>query len=277
MEGSIKDAGSHGTGRRKYWKSSGNWLRNRLGERNLIPVAPGLFAVFLFRNHLFKEFCRSIRFAAAVSFKKPCILFFVGLFLILPAEKVRAVPIRENNLNCTRYGIESSRAGWDLYGYNLVGLTCTARVYGSFNEGDNIEWIYYALENQYAFLDDTLYRITGGCYLLGSVCYPLWHGFRYYSCLGDSDREIIYISGNSATYIDNAQSGDVTALEALDGETGRGHSLADLRKMPGRTYPGNGYNQNTETVPELSSLTLFGLAALQILRLKNRWEIKRGD
>jgi hypothetical protein len=36
------------------------------------------------------------------------------------------------------------------------------------------------------------------------------------------------------------------------------------------------YDTETQTVPELSSLTLFGLAALQILRLK-RQVIKRGD
>jgi hypothetical protein len=276
MEGSSKDACSHGTGTRKYWKSFGNWLRNRLGERNLIPVAPSLFAVFLFHNHFFKELCLSIRFATTIAFKKSCILFFVGLVLILPIEKVWAVPICENNLNYARYSIESSRADWDLYGYNLVGLPFPTRVYGSFNEGDNIEWIYYALENQYAFLDDTLYRITGGCYLLGSVCYPLWHGFRYYYYLGNPGREIIYISGNSATCIDNAQSGDINYLEALDGKTERGNSLAILRKMPGRTY-GVVYDTDTETVPELSSLILFGLAALQILRLKNRQVIKRGD
>ena len=268
MEGLSKDAASNGTGRRKYWKSSGNWLRNRLGERNLIPVALSLFAVFLFRNHLLKKFYRSIRFAATFSFKGPGIQFFVGLFLILSAEKVGAVPICENNLNCTRYSIESNRASWDLYGYNLVGLPFSARVYGSFNEGDNIEWIYYALEDQYAFLDDTLYRITGGCYFLGSVYYPLWHGFRYYYCLGDPDREIIYISGNSAAYTNNAQSGDIIASAALDEETGRGHSPVDLRKMPGRIYPGNGHEMDTETVPELSSLILFGLAALRILRSK---------
>ncbi len=275
MEGSIKDVGFHGTGIRKYWKSFGNWLRNRLGERNLIPVAPSLFAVLFFRDHLLRKFHRSIKFTATVSFKKRSILFFVGFFLILPAEKGRAVPIRENNLNCTLYSIESSRMVWDLYGYSMVGLPCTNRVCGSFNEGDNIEWIYYALENQYAFLDDTLYRITGGCYLLGSVCYPFWHGFRYYYCPGYPGREIIYISGKSAACIDNVESGDINSLEALDRETRRGNALTDLNKMPGQTFPVV-YDTETQTVPELSSLTLFGLAALQILRLK-RQVIKRGD
>jgi hypothetical protein len=264
MEGSSKDAGSHGTGKYKYPKSFGNWLRNRLGERHLIPVAPSLFAVLFFRNLRPRNFCRSLRFAATVSFKKQCILSFIGLALFLPAEKVRAVPVYENNLNCAGYGIESSRADWDLYGYNLVGLPFPAQVYGGFNEGDNIEWIYYALENQYAFLDDTLYRITGGCYLLGSVCYPLWHGFRYYYCLGNRDREIIYISGNSAKYIENTQSGNISALATLDGGTEQGRSLADLRKITRRTYE-EVYDTDTETVPELSSLTLFGLAALRIL------------
>ena len=267
MEGSIKDAGSHGTGAKKYWKSSGNWLRNRLGERNLIPVAPSLFAVLSFRNHLLKELCRSIRFAATVSFRKSGILFFVGLIFILPVEKVGAVPIRENNFNCARYIIENSRVDWDLYGYSLVGLPCTTQVCGYFNEGDNIEWIYYALENQYAFLDDTLYRIMGGCYLLGPVCYPLWHGFRYYYYPGYPGREIIYISGKSSAYIDNAESCDINALATLDGKTERGHSLTDLRKTPARTYPVV-YDTETETVPELSTFTLFGLAAVIILKSK---------
>jgi hypothetical protein len=188
--------------------------------------------------------------------------------LILPTEKVGAVPICEKNLNCARYGIESSRADWDLYGYNLVGPHYTMRACDSFNEGDNIEWIYYALENQYAFLDDTLYRITGGCYLLGPVCYPHWHGFRYYYCLGYPDREIIYTSEISAACIDNAGSGNITTLTALQGEAGQGNSLAGLHKRIRRIYPGDGHDPETEAVPELSSLTLFGLAALQILRLK---------
>jgi len=244
MEGLTKDAGSRGTGTLRHLKPFGNWLRNRLGERHLIPVAPGLFAV----------------------------LFFPGLVLILPVKRVCAVPICENNLNYARYGIESSRADWDLYGYNLVGPLYTTRMCGSFNEGDNIEWIYYALENQYAFLDDTLYRITGGCYLLGSVCYPHWHGFRYYYWARDPDKEIIYISGNTtcaaAACTDNAECGDITALAEPYEGTERENYPARLRKIPRKIYPGSELYSNTVTVPELSTFTLFGLAAVLILRSK---------
>lgn len=242
MEGSSKDAGTHGKELRRYWKTFGNLLRNRLGEIRLIPVAPGLFAV----------------------------LFFAGLVLSLPAEKVEAVPIRENNLNCARFGIESSRAGWDLYGYNLVGPPFPTRICDSFNEGDNIEWIYYALENQYAFLDDTLYRITGGCYLLGSVCYPHWHGFRYYCWAWDPDRDSIDTSGKTtcaaASYIDNAESGKPTTLKALHERTGRGHSPAGFRKISRKIYPESELYSDAETIPEPSTFILFGLAAVLILR-----------
>ena len=265
MEGSNKGAGSRGTWIRRHRKTFGNWLRNRLGERYLIPVAQSLFAVH-FYNHFFEEFRRSMRFAVAAVFRKAGIIFFTGLALIVPVEKVRAVPICENKFDYAWCGIESGRADWDLYGYNMLGLPYPERAYCYFNEGDNIEWIYYALENQYAFLDDTLYRIMGGCYLLGPVCYPLWHGFRYYYCLGNRDREIIYISGNSAACIDNAESDDITALTALDDGAGLGHSLAGLCKLPGRTYPVSENIAETETVPEPSTITLFGLAALLILR-----------
>ena len=271
MEGSNKDAGSHGGGTRRHRKPFGNWLRNRLGGRQPIPVALSLFAV-RFYNHFLKESYRLIQYVAALSFRIHGIKFLAGLTLICMAEQIHAVTICENNLNYARYGIESSRADWDLYGYNSVGLPFPQRAYGSFNEGDNIEWIYYALENQYAFLDDTLYRITGGCYLLGPVCYPHWHGFRYYYYARYPDREIICTSGNTAdtapVYVNNIESGDLTALSAMQSGIGRGNSLAVLRKIPRRIYPGSVHDMDTEAVPELSTFTLFGLAALQILRLK---------
>lgn len=279
MEGSIKDAGSRrtearlgeGLGRSGIQRCRilfGNWLRNRLGERYLIPVAPGLFAVLFFNNHSFRELSRLARFVAAIFFKKPGIIFFAVLVFVYPAGKVGAVPICDNDYGYAWYSTESCRADWDLYGYNLVGLPFPGPVCGGFNEGDNIEWIYYALENQYAFLDDTLYRITGGCYLLGPVCYPHWHGFRYYYCLGVPGREIIYISGNPAAYIDSAEYGDITALAAPDGGNERENYPAGLRKIPRKIYPGSELFSETETVPEPSTFILFGLAALQLLRLK---------
>jgi len=232
-------------------------------------VAPGLFAVRFFYNHSFIGIYRAIRFAAAILLKKYGTVCFAAFTLVCLADKVRAVPICENNFGCAWYDIESSRAGRDLYGYNLVGLPYPGRAYGNFNEGDNIEWIYYALESQYAFLDDTLYRITGGSYLLGPVCYPRWHGFRYYYWVRDPGREIICAAGETtcaaAAYTDNAESGDIASLTALHDGTLQGHSLASLRKIPGWTYPGGGQNVDTKAIPELSTITLFGLAALQIL------------
>jgi hypothetical protein len=238
MEGSNKDAGTHGKEIRRYWKTFGNWLRNRLGERQPFPVAPGLFAV----------------------------LFFAGLVSILPADKVGAVPVCQNNLNCARFGIESGRADWNLYGYNLVGFNFPRPMSGGFNEGDNIEWIYHALENQYAFLDDTLYRITGGCYLLGSVCYPHWHGFRYYCWARDPDREIIYIPRESAFYIDNRTFAENTVLTAPDGGNEWKHHPAGFRRIHRKIYPESELYSDTETVPEPSTFILFGLAAGVILR-----------
>jgi hypothetical protein len=278
MEGSIRDVGSHGTGARRCRILLGNLLRNRLGERYLSPVAPGLFAVLFLKNHSFGEFSRTVRFVKAIFFKRPGIIFFAILMLFCPVDKVSAVPICDSDFGYAWYGIESSRADWDMYGYNLVGQSYTGPVCGGFSEGDNIEWMYNALENQYTFLDDTIYRITGGCYLLGSVCYPLWHGFRYYWIV-DPDREIIYFSGNS-TYItaasmDNIEYDDMATFTAMNIGTGRGDSLVCLRKLPRLNYPTDEYVAETKAVPELSTFTLFGLAVLQLLRQRRIGRDKR--
>ena len=272
MEGLIKDVGSRGTGARRYWIPFGNLLRNRLGERYLIPVAPSLFAVRFFCAHSFEEFSRSIWFFAGFLLKRPHIIFFITLALVCPTGKVYAVPICDSNIDYAWYCIESSGADWDMSGYNLVGMYYPWLVCGSFNEGDNVEWIYYALENQYAFLDDTLYRITGGCYLLGPVCYPHWHGFRYYYRPRVRGREIICILEDSADIttecIDNIESVDMATLTMLYVGTGRIDSLASLRKMPGHIYPKGGHIVEAKAVPELSTFTLFGLVALQFLRFR---------
>jgi hypothetical protein len=145
-------------------------------------------------------------------------------------------------------------------------------VYGNFNEGDNIEWIYEALENQYSFLDDTLYRILGGSYILGPVCYPGWHGFRYYYWVRDTCRETICIeicpSAIVAAYIDETEPIDTVTLTARKDRIRQGLTASSLRDIPGWTHPKSGINTHTGAVPEPSTIALFGFAALQFLMIK---------
>jgi hypothetical protein len=196
MEGPVRDDGSRKTRTLNYRIAFGKSLRNRLGERYLIPVAPGLFAVSFFDNSTFRKTRQAIRDTTKDFFNMPCFILCVAFILISLTDKVHAVPICPKNFSPAWYSIESSRADRDLFGYNLVYPLYSGRAYGNFKEGDNIEWIYDALENQYSFLDDTLYRILGGNYLLGSVCFPHWHGFRYFYWVRDIDRNIICATDN---------------------------------------------------------------------------------
>ena len=269
MEGLARDGGSRSTGTRRVWNLLRNSLRNRLGERHNISVAPGLFAVRYFHRHPFKKFYRALA-AAAILFKKPGIIFFAALLLVCTADNVRAVPIHNRNFNAAWYSVETGRAGWDLHGLSLIGYPHSGWRYGYFNEGDNIEWIYDALENQYAFLDDTLYRIMGGSYLLGSVCYPRWHGFRYYYWVPDSDIEIIIIDNQAEDQlpanIEAVESGDILTFATRQNRMG--HFLNRRYDITGRPYSEERIDVDAKAIPEPSAIVFFGLVAIQILRTK---------
>ncbi|MGD8501584.1 MAG: PEP-CTERM sorting domain-containing protein, partial [Phycisphaerales bacterium] len=84
-----------------------------------------------------------------------------------------------------------SRGGRDLTGYYLMAYHSQWWAQGNFNEGENIEWIYENLENQYNFLDVTLYKLLGGNYLLGPPTNPSWHGFRDFYWAKDLARQTI--------------------------------------------------------------------------------------
>ncbi len=272
MEGKIKDVGSQATGTQRYRIPLGNLLRHRLGERHFIPVALSLFAVPYFHNHTFEGVSRSISAATACFLRRPGIIFCAALVLVCLTDRAHAVPVCDRNFNTAWYNIDSSSAGWDLQGYYSVLYRAPGWTYGNFNEGDNIEWIYHALENQYSFLDDTLYRIMGGSYLLGPVCYPGWHGFRYYYWVRDKGGKSICAADMTADpatmYMEQAESGDIITFAARHGGTGQGHSLTNTRDIPGWTQPGGGINVDAKAIPEPSTIALFGLAALQILRIR---------
>jgi hypothetical protein len=84
-----------------------------------------------------------------------------------------------------------SRGGRDLTGYYLMAYHSQWWAQGNFNEGDNIEWVYENLENQYTFLDVTLYKLLGGNYLLGPPTNPSWHGFRDFYWAKDLQRQTV--------------------------------------------------------------------------------------
>lgn len=268
MEGLSKDVGSRVTGTQWYRIPFGKSLRNRLGERHLIPVAPGLFAVPIFNYNIFRKVHRATRAVARCFLTKQSIILCAALILVRPADKAHAVTVHQKNFSTARYSVESSRAQRDLYGYYSVVLSYPGRVYNNFNEGDNIEWIYDALENQYEFLDDTLYRILGGNYLLGPVCYPHWHGFRYYYRARDIDRRYICAADTAIIYIEQGDTFNTVTLAANHERTGQGYSLSSLRDMPGWTYSKDGINVDAKAVPEPSTIALFGLVALKILMVR---------
>ncbi len=272
MEGLVKDVSSRATGTQWYRIPFGKSLRNRLGERHLIPVAPGLFAVPIFNYNIFREILRATRAVARCFLIKQSIILCAALILVRPADEAHAVTVYQKNFSPARYSVESSRAERDLYGYYSLVLPYPGRVYNNFNEGDNIEWIYDALENQYEFLDDTLYRILGGNYLLGPVCYPNWHGFRFYYRARDIERKAICAADMAADtaiiYIEQGDMVNKITLAEHHERIGQGYSLSSLRDMHGWTYSKDGINVDAKAIPEPSTIALFGLVALKILMVR---------
>jgi len=272
MDGSGKDVGSRLTGTGRFGIASRKSLRNRLGERNFIPVAPSLFAVPFFYNHLFEKILRSIRFVVPLLFARHRIIFFAVLILVCPSGKVQAVPVYQKHFDLIWYSVQSGGACRDLYGYNCVDLPYPRRAYGNFIQADNIEWIYNDLENQYSFLDCTFYGISVGNYLLRPVYYPGRHGFRYYYRLkypcGDITCVINVTAYIAAIYVKPRELHDTVTLTIPFGGIGPGYPPARMRDIQVFDLPGRCTNMETKEIPELSSFMLFGFAALQILMIR---------
>ena len=272
MEGSGKDVGSRLTGIVRFGIPSRKSLRNRLGERYFIPVAPGLFAVPFFANNFFKQILRSIQVVVPLLFARHRIIFFAVLIFICPAGEVNAVPVYQKHRGPLRYSVQSAGACGDSYGYNCVDLSCPWWANSNLNEAGSIEWIYNRLENQYSFLDCTFYGISGGNYLLRPVCYPGGLGLRYYYRLKYPGGNIFYVTNVTAyistIYVKPRGPYDTVTQTIPFGGIGPEYPPARLREIPVWVVPICCKNMETEAIPELSSLMLFGFAALQILMIR---------
>lgn len=271
MEGSVKEEFSNRTEIGRIWVSFGKSLRTRLGERHLIPVAHSLFAVFFIDRCPFRKFYLS-NSAATVKLFTSTIIFCATLVFFCPAEKIYAVPIYDRNFQVAWYNIVSSRADCDFYGYYSVGVPSSGRAFVYFNEGDNVEWIYSALDNQYAFLDDTLYRILGGNYSFGPIYYPPRHKLRHYACAPNPDTEIILLGNRTAstlnTNVNIAQTGGVFFFVTHQSDDLLRDSYQSRSDILGYPSIRERCNVGVKAVPEPSTLMLFGMAALLILRTK---------
>lgn len=174
-------------------------------------------------------------------------------------------------------------ADMNLSGYNTIVYHYPWWRDADFKEGDNIEWIYYSLENQYSFLDNALYKLSGANYLLGPVWAPRWHGFddvywtmdlkkqvpeikkiklrtrtlepemKDYSVRGrEMYRPELSMRNLSTAYQDNIISGGNTNSEVRNSIP----FIADNSRM---------VSQGLTSIPEPSGIILFGLVGLRIL------------
>ncbi len=178
----------------------------------------------------------------------------------------------------------------DLSGYYSFGFHYPCWQYADFKEGDNVEWIYSSLENQYSFLDDALYKLSGGNYFLGSVWAPSWHGFddvywaagikRYLSGIQRKKLRIVTIGSDESDIVKSARTNIEVA--ASSGETyrpgnlsaaymedtvsgGMSNQIQILNVNPVFTNNGGTITQDMATIPEPSGIMLFGLVGLSIL------------
>ncbi|MBN2180281.1 MAG: PEP-CTERM sorting domain-containing protein [Sedimentisphaerales bacterium] len=274
--------GSCPGGTQRYLIAFGSWLRNRPGERHLIPVAPGLFAVCNYIIHFFEEIRRIILFAAAVYSQRPGIGLFAALMLLWSADNSFAVPIYEAPQSCIGHIFNNNRPGCRTYGFYAADIPYSQWISCDFKEADNLEWIYRALENRYAFLDETLYKITGGGYSLWPGYYPYRQGLLYHKKYGKPCKIIIYISQDAAdpenAFIEHNQSDDISTLSAsLYGRDEQRYYPASLQRVSAWNDSQIGVGMETKAVPEPSTFALFGLAAIQILRIRRNGRNFKAD
>lgn len=182
----------------------------------------------------------------------------------------------------------------NLSGYDSIVYHYPWWLDGYFKEGDNIEWIYQSLENQYSFLDNALYKLSGSNYLLGPVWAPCWHGFddiywaadikhipgiqkkklhtrtivsdklhtikftQFGNKLTSSGRQIHRFGNLSNAYINDIISGDIT-------------NRFQIRNVNSVLVNNGGMTtQDMAAVPEPSGILLFGLVGLRILVCRRR-------
>lgn len=260
MEGSSKDVASLLTGTGIFGISLRKSLRNRLGERYLFPVAPGLFAVPFFINHFLKQLLRSFRIIVPLLSARQRIILSASLILICLAGKVDAVPVYRQYHSTPQYGFQSGGAHYQWW------------TYSSLDEADNIEGIYNRLENQYSLLERTYYPMAGNDYLLRDVGYPGGLGLRYYYRLKYPGGNIFFVTNvtayTSSIYVKPRGPFDAVKRTVPFGGFGPEYPPVRLREIPIWVVPGCCKNMETEAVPELSSFMLLGSAALQILILR---------
>ena len=178
----------------------------------------------------------------------------------------------------------------NLSGYNSIIYHYPWWLDGYFKEGDNIEWIYKSLENQYSFLDNALYKLSGSNYLLGPVWAPCWHGFDDFYWAADikhipgiqkkklltrtivsdklntvkftqftsSGRQIQRLGNLSNTYIDDIVSGDISNQ----------FQIQNINSV--LVNDGGMTTQDIAAIPEPSGILLFGLMGLKILACRRR-------
>ena len=340
MQGTIKDDGSRRAGPREYRVQFKSSLRLTLADRRSKAGGPSLFAAGWTENHFSNGICRTIRAVTRRILRGLGIGGLAAVLLVVLAGKVNAyimpneqIRLGYNTANKSLGGYLSgrkqhsirgqlnfSRGRRDLNGYYLMAYHSPWWAEGNFNEGDNIEWIYDNLENQYTFLDVTLYKLIGGNYLLGPPCYPSWHGFRDFYWEKDSAKKVIYFPEDKVSpqwmdicgkfsffgepaepgdqlsayigemivgqhivsdegwynlrifrdssltaYIDGAMPGDMMTFAAWSQRTGKIYPVEILLGVPTWTFHGDSIRVDVNTIPEPSSIVLFGFVALKVL------------
>jgi hypothetical protein len=337
MQGTVKDDGSSRAGPREY--------RLTLADGHSKASASILFTASWIENRFSSGIRRTIRAVTARFLRN---LGIGGLAVVVSVglvDKVTADVVPPGHINYRYQSIDIRLAGglsWqrnyalrgrlnisrgrrDLTGYHLMAYHSSWWAEGNFNEGENIEWIYENLENQYRFLDVTLYKLLGGNYILGPPTDPHWHGFRDYYWEEDSGKGIIVLSEDKVSpewidiwgefyffgepaepddqliayidniivgqhivsdegrynlrifkdnpltaYIDGAVPGYLMTFAAWHQGTGKMYPVEILQGVPMWTFHGDSIRVDINTVPEPSSIALFGFVALGVLLFRRK-------
>lgn len=186
MQGTITDDGSRTAGSRRYQTQSQNSARLTFADGCAKTVAGGLL--------------RLLAIGAMTAIVSSGLVARVSANVVPYRDISYELRTTESRLDGRLlaqaqysfrklFGLSPGRG--DLTGYRLAAYSYPWWTEADFNEGDNVEWVYRYLESQYEFLDDTLYRLLGNNYLLGSLIDPWWHGFDDFYWAKDVEIRII--------------------------------------------------------------------------------------